>query len=46
MRKLWESGKYPEWEGKGPGDCYGGEFVARMLSRCPVSSLAAVYTNL
>ncbi|KAK5361178.1 Esa1p-associated factor [Exophiala xenobiotica] len=39
MRKLWESGKYKDWEGKGPGDCYGGEFVGRMLSA--VTNLAA-----
>ncbi|KAI1611735.1 chromatin modification-related protein eaf3 [Exophiala viscosa] len=32
VRKLWESGKYKEWEGCGPGDCYGAEFVARMLT--------------
>ncbi|KIW44694.1 uncharacterized protein PV06_03147 [Exophiala oligosperma] len=43
MRKLWESGKYPEWEGKGPGDCYGGEFVARMLTNMPE---IAAQTNL
>ena len=31
VRKLWESGKYPEWEGKGPGDCYGAEHLTRMI---------------
>jgi mortality factor 4-like protein 1 len=37
VRKFWEnaSGKYPEWEGKGPGDCYGAEHLARMLVNMP-----------
>ncbi|KAK5451353.1 Esa1p-associated factor [Exophiala xenobiotica] len=43
MRKLWESGKYKDWEGKGPGDCYGGEFVGRMLTNMPE---IAAQTNL
>lgn len=33
VRKYWESGKWPEWEGKGVGDCYGGEHLARMLGK-------------
>lgn len=38
VRKWWESGKFPEWEGKGPGDCYGAEHLARLLGKyfpCP-----------
>jgi len=35
VRKLWESGKYKEWEGKGPGDCYGAEHLGRMLTNLP-----------
>lgn len=31
VRKLWESGKYKDWEGKGPGDCYGAEHLTRMI---------------
>ena len=35
VRKLWESGRFPEWEGKGPGDCYGAEHLTRMLVNMP-----------
>lgn len=35
VRKWWESGKYSEWEGKGVGDCYGGEHLARLLVNMP-----------
>ncbi len=45
MRKLWESGKYKDWEGKGPGDCYGGEFVGRMLSMSSIHSQAQSLTR-
>jgi hypothetical protein len=41
VRKLWESGRYPEWEGKGPGDCYGAEHLTRMIGKTlplPVAS--------
>ncbi|RMZ85036.1 hypothetical protein DV738_g367, partial [Chaetothyriales sp. CBS 135597] len=27
VRKLWESGRYPDWENRGPGDCYGAEHL-------------------
>jgi mortality factor 4-like protein 1 len=37
IRQLWESGKYPEWNGKGPGDAYGAEHLCRMLGlSCPI----------
>lgn len=45
VRKLWESGKYTEWEGKGPGDCYGAEFVARMLSTYSFAPHHAAWTS-
>jgi hypothetical protein len=35
VRKLWESGKYKDWEGKGPGDCYGAEHLTRMIVNLP-----------
>ncbi|OQV04804.1 RNA binding activity-knot of a chromodomain-containing protein [Cladophialophora immunda] len=35
VRKLWESGRYKEWEGKGPGDCYGAEHLTRMIVNLP-----------
>ncbi|KAK5047874.1 hypothetical protein LTR84_006062 [Exophiala bonariae] len=35
VRKLWESGKYKEWDGKGPGDCYGAEHLTRMIINLP-----------
>ncbi|KEF57602.1 uncharacterized protein A1O9_05520 [Exophiala aquamarina CBS 119918] len=35
VRKLWESGKYKEWDGKGPGDCYGAEHLTRMIVNLP-----------
>jgi hypothetical protein len=38
VRKLWESGRYPEWEGKGPGDCYGAEHLTRMIGTSHVPS--------
>ena len=37
IRHLWESGKYPEWEGKGPGDAYGAEHLCRMLGICYIT---------
>lgn len=33
VRKWWESGMFDEWEGKGPGDCYGAEHLARLLGK-------------
>lgn len=36
VRKLWESGKYQEWDGKGPGDCYGAEHLTRLLGNSKV----------
>jgi hypothetical protein len=30
---LWESGKHPEWNGKGPGDAYGAEHLCRILGQ-------------
>ena len=33
VRKWWESGKFEEWENKGPGDCYGAEHLARLLGQ-------------
>ncbi|RMZ91632.1 hypothetical protein DV736_g1124, partial [Chaetothyriales sp. CBS 134916] len=35
VRKLWESGRYPDWENRGPGDCYGAEHLTRMLVNMP-----------
>ncbi|KIW77759.1 hypothetical protein Z517_07592 [Fonsecaea pedrosoi CBS 271.37] len=35
VRKLWESGRYKDWEGKGPGDCYGAEHLTRMIVNLP-----------
>ncbi|OAP59615.1 mortality factor 4-like protein 1 [Fonsecaea erecta] len=35
VRKLWESGRHKEWEGKGPGDCYGAEHLTRMIVNLP-----------
>ncbi|EXJ92380.1 hypothetical protein A1O3_00930 [Capronia epimyces CBS 606.96] len=35
VRKLWESGKYKDWEGKGPGDCYGAEHLTRLIVNLP-----------
>ncbi len=35
VRKLWESGKHKEWDGKGPGDCYGAEHLTRMIVNLP-----------
>jgi hypothetical protein len=39
VRKLWESGRYPDWEHRGPGDCYGAEHLTRMLGISPTSYL-------
>lgn len=39
VRQWWESGKYPEWEGKGVGDCYGGEHLARLLGELCCSNV-------
>lgn len=38
VRKLWESGKFKEWDGKGPGDCYGAEHLTRMIGMSPPST--------
>jgi len=35
VRKWWESGKFPDWNDKQPGDCYGAEHLARMLVNMP-----------
>ena len=35
VRRLWESGKHPEWANRGPGDCYGAEHLARLLVITP-----------
>ncbi|RMZ82479.1 hypothetical protein DV737_g2022, partial [Chaetothyriales sp. CBS 132003] len=35
VRKLWESGAHPDWENRGPGDCYGAEHLTRMLVNMP-----------
>ncbi|KAJ9608825.1 Esa1p-associated factor [Cladophialophora chaetospira] len=35
VRKLWESSKHKEWDGKGPGDCYGAEHLTRMIVNLP-----------
>ncbi|KAK5958637.1 Esa1p-associated factor [Knufia fluminis] len=35
VRKWWESGTNKDWEGKGVGDCYGGEHLARLLVNMP-----------
>jgi len=47
VRKLWESGKYKEWDGKGPGDCYGAEHLTRMIgtSTRPILNLSRRFTN-
>jgi hypothetical protein len=42
VRKLWESGKHKEWDGKGPGDCYGAEHLARMIVNLPEASLLSL----
>lgn len=34
VRKWWETGRFEEWDGKGPGDCYGAEHLARLLGEC------------
>jgi mortality factor 4-like protein 1 len=31
IRKLWESGKHPSWNGRGPGDAYGAEHLCRLI---------------
>ncbi|RVX75820.1 hypothetical protein B0A52_00177 [Exophiala mesophila] len=35
VRKLWESGQHKDWEGRGPGDCYGAEHLTRMVVNLP-----------
>ncbi|KAK5102414.1 Esa1p-associated factor [Exophiala xenobiotica] len=35
VRKWWESGQNKDWEGRGVGDCYGGEHLARLLVNMP-----------
>ncbi|KAK5101798.1 Esa1p-associated factor [Lithohypha guttulata] len=35
VRKWWELGQPVEWEGKGAGDCYGAEHLARLLVNMP-----------
>lgn len=37
VRKLWESGRYPEWADRGPGDCYGAEHLTRMIGTVAVA---------
>ena len=34
VRTLWEGAVGGEWEGKGPGDVYGAEHLARLFGRC------------
>ena len=33
LRKLWEGAVGGEWEGKGPGDVYGAEHLARLFGK-------------
>jgi len=40
VRKWWESGQNKDWEGRGVGDCYGGEHLARLLGKSPLNSCA------
>lgn len=32
-RQWWESGKFADWNGRGVGDCYGAEHLARMIGK-------------
>ena len=36
VRSLWEGAVGGEWEGKGPGDVYGAEHLARLFGKCLV----------
>lgn len=40
VRKWWESGQNKDWEGRGVGDCYGGEHLARLLGKSSLVTFA------
>lgn len=42
VRKWWESGQNKDWEGRGVGDCYGGEHLARLLGKSSLVTFACL----